>query len=133
MTHINELQDKVAPEMKLPELVNAFEKVALHWEGDEEYDCLFEYGNFDFTGEELLNFGLTLQWPNEEGDEYVQLHLDILYELQVIVDDYGDSTWAFEFDSYHDFFKAIRENFVYKYLVENDVPIKAIDVWEEET
>ena len=132
MSHIEELMPIVNNTMGLPELVNAFESVSLPHTGDEDYDVLYEYGNFDFTGTEKFYFSLALQWPSDD-EEYIQLHMDAIYPVMKICDDMGDSLWASEFDTYQDFFDAIRNHEIYKHLTQNDIPYQKLEISEEET
>lgn len=132
MTHIDELKSIVNDTMNLAELVKAFETISIPHSNDDDYDVLFEYGNFDFTGEEKFYFSLALQWPGDD-DEYMQLHMDVVYPVLEICNDRGESIWAFEFESYQEFFDAIRNQKVFKYLTENNIPYQKLDIVEEET
>lgn len=120
-------------QMSLPELISAFETVVSSAEGLEENELLFETGNYDFNGPKQLYFSLTLQWPNHDEGEYVQLRMDILFSQMDIGDEEGNTMWSWEYDSYAKFFDAVRESLTFNKLVDDGIEVQQVMVLEEET
>ena len=131
--YYRDLKQALVSQMNLPELINAFERVVSSAEGLEENELLFETGNYDFNGPKQLYFSLTLQWPNNEDDEYVQLRMDILFPQMDIGSEEGNSMWSWEYDSYAIFFDAVRESLTFNKLVDDGIEVQQVMVLEEET
>ena len=71
---------------------------------------LFETGTYSFTGEPLFYFSLVRQLPNDE-EEYVQIHVDVLYAPTQRNENFQSSTWNEELEE--DIFTYIRKSEAY--------------------
>lgn len=100
--------------------------------GDEEELCFLETGNYDFSGENEFYFSLVRQYKaNPNGDEYIQVHMDIIFEPIKAVS--SSQIWSDEFDNYEDFFKEINASEILKYINDNNLKPKRIDFYADET
>ena len=107
---ISMLQDSVKDGMPLTEIVDAFEKMCQV--PMEEDMILFETGTYKFTGEPLFYFSMTRQFPNG-GEEFYQLHLDVMYSPNEENKAFKNSVW--NEDIGEDIFKYIKESETFKY------------------
>lgn len=100
--------------------------------GDAEELCFLETGNFDFSGENEFYFSLVRQYKaNPNDDEYIQVHMDIIFEP--IKPDFSVQVWSDEFDDYEDFFKSIHSTDILKFINDNHMKPKRSDFYAEET
>ena len=100
--------------------------------GDEEELCFLETGNYDFSGEKEFYFSLVRQYKaNPNGDEYIQVHMDIIFEPIKAVS--SSQIWSDEFDNYEDFFKEINASEILKYINDNNLKPKRIDIYADQT
>lgn len=100
--------------------------------GDEEELCFLETGNYDFSGENEFYFSLVRQYKaNPNDDEYIQVHMDIIFEPIKAVS--SSQIWSDEFDNYEDFFKEINASKILKYINDNNLKPKRIDFYADET
>lgn len=125
------LQNGVTDGMKLPELVDVFEKMSEISVGDwEDWEdmTLFEAGTFSFTGKPMFMVSLVRQFPNEE-DEFYQLHLDVLYQPEE--KNAGLSIGEWSQDAEGDFFAYIRGTEIYR-IMKDELPAE-INIYLDET
>ncbi|WP_105177116.1 MULTISPECIES: hypothetical protein [Clostridium] len=123
------LKDTTDKEMRLSELVNAFEemcKITINGVNEEDDMLLFEVGTF--SGQSKSHFSLVRQFPNEE-EEYIQLHLDILYKTNTQNKLFSETIWSEEVDG--NFFEFIKNSDAYLFL--KDKQIDKVDVFMDET
>ncbi|MGN0457768.1 MAG: hypothetical protein ACI4IL_02200 [Eubacterium sp.] len=109
----------------LEEIVSAFEHACKMKINDDI--ALFETGTFNFTGEELFYFSLVKQFENED-DEYVQIHIDAIYEPTDENAKFSSSIW---FDKPNDIAKQITDSKAFQYL--KDKKVSKIEIYMEET
>lgn len=119
---------EAADKQKLPELVDAFEKMCQIPIESEKEMLLFETGVYKFTGAPLFYFSLVRQFPNEEG-EYYQLHLDVMYQPDEENSSFFSTVWNEDIDG--NFFDFVRKTDDYL-AVKNDEILK-IEVYMDET
>ncbi len=124
------LQDKVTDGMKLPELVDVFEKMSKISVGDwEDWEdmTLFEAGTYSFTGRPMFTVSLVRQFPNDE-DEFYQLHLDALFLPEEKTKGITFSEWSDWVEG--DFFAFVRETEIYR-MMKDEMPAEvSIDLDE---
>jgi hypothetical protein len=112
--------------------INGFEKFCNEVNsGDNEEVCFFEIGNYDFSGEKELYFSLVRQYKAYPDDEYTQVHLDIIFEP--IKGIKGNTVWSDEFDNYEEFFNAVKSSEMLKYINDDNLNPKRIDIYADET
>ena len=117
------LRASIQDSMTLDAMIDAFAEMCRTSVGDPD-DLLFETGTYDFTGENMFYFSLVRQFQFMDEDEYVQLHLDVLYTP-------SPKTWMLrcaEWDSLTkgDFFEMVRSSRAYQAV--KDLPIAKVDV-----
>lgn len=122
------LQETVREGMSLDELISAFERMCALDVGDPD-DLLFETGTFNFTGEKLFHFDLVRQFQFLSGDEYVQLHLTVLYEPSPKTALLKNVRWGMPGDGR--FFETVCGSLAYKTV--KDMPITRVDIQIHET
>lgn len=126
-TPLEILQAKINDNTTLDEAISIFEKVCKRFPIKEEMK-LFETGTFRFDEGKMFYFSLVRQVPNDE-EEYVQLHVDILYDPSEKTAAFQSADWDEEIEG--DFFSHIRTSDVYKAV--KDDRIALINVFEDET
>lgn len=117
--------------MKLPELVDVFEKMTEISVGDwEDWEdmTLFEAGTFPFTGRPMFTVSLVRQFPNDE-DEFYQLHLNVLFLPEEKTRGISFSEWSQSVDG--DFFTFVRETDIYS-LMKDEAPAE-VNIYLDET
>lgn len=125
------LQDNVTDCMKLPELVDVFEKMTEISVGDwEDWEdmTLFEAGTYPFTGRPMFTVSLVRQFPNDE-DEFYQLHLNALFLPEEKTGRISFSEWSESVDG--DFFAFVRETDIYT-MMKDEVPAE-VNIYLDET
>lgn len=125
------LQEKVTVGMKLPELVDVFEKMTEISVGDwEDWEdmTLFEAGTYSFTGRPMFTVSLVRQFPNDE-DEFYQLHLNVLFLPEEKTNGISFSEWSQSVDG--DFFAFVRETDIYS-LMKDEAPAE-VNIYLDET
>lgn len=123
------LQNAIVGKNNLDELILAFEKMCeIPVEQEEERMLLFETGTYSFSGKPMFYFSLVRQYPNE-GEEYYQLHLDVIYEPTVSNSSFQQVTWSFDIEE--SIFDYIRKSKEYSSL--KDMEIAKIDIFMDET
>lgn len=71
------LKNNITEKMPLDEIISAFEQMCQIPAEDDA--VLFETGTFSFTGKPLFYFSMVRQLPGED-DEYLQIHVNVLYK-----------------------------------------------------
>ena len=111
----------------LPELVDVFEEMCrIPIENDA---LLFETGTFDFTGEKQFNLSLVRQYPQKAGDEFCQLHMDVIFPADETNARFRGNFWSEDVEG--DFFRCVRSSRAY--LAMQDVMPMKTDVYLDET
>ena len=109
------LNRKITGKMSLEDIIRAFESMCrLPVENDM---ILFETGTYSFSGEPLFYFSLVRQIPSDE-EEYVQIHLDVLYAPAQKNERYQSSIWNEELEE--NIFEYIRKSEVYREIKEDE-------------
>lgn len=122
------LRDSVREGMTLDEMIDAFADMCRLPVGDPD-DLLFETGTYDFTGPKRFYFSLVRQFQYKSEDEYIQLHLDLLYTPSPATDRICDTEWGSLTDG--DFFTMVRSCEAYQLI--KDAPMAEVDIRIEET
>ena len=122
------LLDSIKDGMTLDEMIDAFVAMCRLSVGDPD-DLLFETGTYNFTGKKLFYFSLVRQFQYKNGDEYIQLHLDICYTPSPATARICDTEWGSLLEG--DFFDMVRSSTAYAKV--KDQPIAIIEVRIEET
>lgn len=122
------LRDSIRDNMSLDEMIDAFSQMCKTSVGEPD-DLLFETGTYDFTGENLFYFSLVRQFQFMDADEYVQLHLDVLYTPGVKTKLLFGTKWNSQVNG--DFFEMVKSSLAYA-VVKDMAPVR-VDVWIEET
>ncbi len=99
---VQELEHTIHTGLSLPEIVDAFE--AMCRRPAPEDDILFETGIFDFTGENLFYFCLTRQFSNG-GDEFFQVHVNVLYKPEKANRKFKECLWSMEEKNIFDYIR----------------------------
>lgn len=131
MDILNFLKNEITGKDCLEDLIGAFEKMCqlpIGGISDDQDMILFETGIYSFTGEPLFYFSLTRQFPNE-GEEYYQLHLDVMYTPTETLLPFRRTDWSMELAE--DIFDHIRSSD--EYLALKNVEIQKINVYMDET
>ncbi|MGN0527931.1 MAG: hypothetical protein ACI4IE_02270 [Eubacterium sp.] len=118
----------VNSDSSLEEIVSVFENACKMKIND---DCaLFETGTFSFTGEELFYFSLVKQFENEDDEdgEYVQIHIDVMFEPTKENAKFSSSIW---FDEPNDILTQITKSKAFQYL--KDKKISKLEIYADET
>ena len=109
------LNRKITGKMSLEDIIRAFESMCrLPVDNDM---ILFETGTYSFSGEPLFYFSLVRQIPSDE-EEYVQIHLDVLYAPAQKNERYQSSIWNEELEE--NIFEYIRKSEVYREIKEDE-------------
>lgn len=122
------LRDSIHDGMTLDEMIDAFAEMCKISVGDPD-DLLFETGTYNFTGQKLFHFNLVRQFQFMDEDEYVQLHLDVLYTTSLLTAPLHNIEWDSTIEA--DFFDMIRSSRDYR--VVKNMPIAKVNVFIEET
>ena len=122
------LNDSIRDGMSLDEMIDAFSRMCETSVGEPD-DLLFETGIFDFTGEKKFHFSLVRQFQFLDSNEYVQLHLEILYSSRPLLKLFYSTKWGKPSDG--SFFENVRNSPAYKAV--NNLPIAGVVVRIDET
>lgn len=122
------LKALVGEDMTLPELIDAFEEMCGISVGEPDM-LLFETGNYDFTGEKLFHFDLVRQFQFLDDDEYVQLHLTVLYRPSAKTALLKRIHWGEPGDG--TFFPIVRSSLAYRAV--KDLPMLRVEIHIHET
>ena len=120
----NSIHDGIA----LEEMIDVFSHMCKTSVGDPD-DLLFETGTYSFTGEKLFHFSLVRQFQFMSRDEYVQLHLDVLYAPGLATSLLFNTKWDSQVQG--DFFAMVKSSQAYA-VVKDMTPVR-VDVWIDET
>ena len=97
--------------MPLENIIDVFEQMC---QFPIDYDMiLFETGTYDFTGEPLFQISLVRQIPNDDDDEFYQLHVDVFYKPTDENKVFSEATW--NEDISENIFDYIRKSQVFSY------------------
>lgn len=122
---LNYIKGAINCNSSLEEIVSAFECACKMKIND---DCaLFETGTFNFTGENLFYFSLVKQFEGED-DEYVQIHIDVIYEPTDENSKFSNAVW---FDEPNDILSQITDSKAFQYL--KDKKISKLEIYADET
>ncbi len=121
------LHENISNNSSLLDIVNVFEKICKTKINDDS--ILFETGTFDFTGEPLFYFSLVKQYEGAD-DEYVQIHIDVLYKPTKENAKYSDSNW-YDDEEVDNFKNDVIKSNVFKTL--QSEKIFKIEIFEETT
>jgi hypothetical protein len=122
------LQNSIHEGMSLDEMIDAFARMYETPVGQPD-DLLFETGTFDFTGEKLFYFSLVRQFQFMNEDEYVQLHLDVLYRPSLTTKLLFGTKWDSQVNG--DFFEMVKSSRAFA-VVKDMTPVR-VEVRIEET
>ena len=92
-----------------------------------EKNFLFETGLYQFTCDEEYYFSLVLQYK-DSGDEYIQLHMDVVYPPSMKYEDFASCEWIEDIDEFKQFVLASEE-----YSLLRTETIFKVDIYIEET
>ncbi|RXK18068.1 hypothetical protein [Macrococcus sp. DPC7161] len=124
------LNEHIVKEQKFDEILNVFEKMCQDKiSGLDKYEdmILFEAGVYNFTGQDLFHVSLTRQVPNE--DEFFQLSVTLLFEVDIENEQYQITIWDCDLDN--NIFEYIKSTDVFKYA--NNTRYKNIEIVLDET
>lgn len=119
------LRNKIRRDMPLEKLVDTFCGLCSEVQKDVMY--LFETGIFQFTCDEEFYFSLVRQCDTV-GDEYYQVHLDIIFPPSKANYNMSQTKWLNTADEMRNYIKNSDE---YKLLA--DEPIYKVEVWADKT
>ena len=87
------LKDRISNETPLPHILAVFEQMCQIPVAEDM--ILFETGTYHFAGELMFWFSLVRQipHPDEENDEYLQIHVDVLYTPTRKNKTFHEATW----------------------------------------
>lgn len=122
------LKENVRQNMTLEELIDTFRQMCDIPVGQPDM-LLFQTGNFSFTGEKRFHFDLVRQFQFLDQDEYVQLHLTVLYEPSAKTALLRSVRWGEPEDG--QFFQTVRNSPAYRIV--KDLPIARVDIDVHET
>lgn len=109
------LRNAVTDDSTLEEMVDAFAEMCdIPVETGSEM-FLYEVYSYEFDGEEYLNCHIVRQVDEPNSDEYIQLHLDIVYLFDEDMADFHEITW-YEADA-DGFLEHIRSGNIYRTLM----------------
>lgn len=122
------LRDSIHDGMSLADMVTAFENMCAIDLGEPD-NLLFETGIYNFTGEKRFYFNLVRQFQFLDDEEYVQLHLDVMYDPSAKPFGLPRVHWGEPADG--EFFNVVRSSREYRAVI--DQPIIAVDIRVERT
>lgn len=126
--HLTEfLKNEITDNMSFAQIVDVFERMCSIPVEDDM--ILFETGTFSFTEEPVFLISFVRQFPNEEEDEFLQIHVDVLYQPTSENSAFNESTWDDELSE--NIFDYIRNSQVFSYAKDKEY-IK-IDIHLDET
>ncbi len=120
------LKDRITDKTPLESIVDAFEQMCSVPLRDDM--VLFETGTYSFTGERRFYFSLVRQVPNED-EEYLQLHVDVLYQPTKANKAFRETTW--NEDLSESIFDYIRQSPAFAYC--RDREYAEVDIHLDET
>lgn len=128
------LKSSVKEDMSLDEMLTAFEEMCQYPVEDvapEDEMLLFESGTYSFDEEEVpkFYFSVVRQFPNNEDDEFYQIHLDVIYVSDSGNEKLKTSFWNDETDQ--NFFEWVRESKEYQTMCNE--PYLSVEAFMDET
>lgn len=123
---ISYLKENIQKDMSLRDMIHVFREMTTI--PMEEDMFLFETGTYDFTGEPLFYFSLVRQNPNED-EEFMQIHLDVLYLPSEANSVYQESFW--EEDDVENFFSYVLESEAFQTVSQEN--IYKVEIYLDET
>lgn len=122
---VENLKQKINNRTPLEEIVDIFcEECSAEF---PEKNFLFETGLYQFTCDEEYYFSLVLQYK-DSGDEYLQLHTDVVYPPSMKYEDFASCEWIEDIDEFKQFVLASEE-----YRLLQTEAIFKVDIYIEET
>lgn len=122
---VENLKQKINNRTSLEEIVDVFcEECSVDL---PEMNFLFETGLYQFTCDEEYYFSLVLQYK-DSGDEYVQLHTDVVYPPSMKYEDFTSCEWIEDIDEFKQFVLASEE-----YRLLRTEAIFKVDIYIDET
>ena len=123
---IKQLKEVINEDASVQDIVDRFEEMCR--EPMDNGMILFESGTFSFTGEELFCFSLVRQFPNE-GEEYYQIHVDVLFETNDENKTLSESVWNEDIEE--NIFEYVRKSESFSYAISDTY--KRVDIYMDET
>ena len=120
------LKNTITDKMALEDIVNTFEQMCLVPLEDDV--ILFETGTFSFTDEPLFYFSLVRQFQNDD-EEYIQIHVDVLYKPTDENAAFQEAAWSDALDE--PIFDYIRKSPAFAYA--KDREYVQFDIFMNET
>lgn len=105
----------VTEDSSLEEILNAFSEMCKTPVDTRTEMFLYEVYSYEFEGEAFLNCHIVRQVDDPGTDEFIQLHLDIIYRLDEAIAEFEETTW-FEAD-WEGFVQYIRSGTIYQTLL----------------
>lgn len=116
-------------ELSFGQIVDAFETMTKMPISSDDDILLYETGTFPFTGKPLFYFSLVRQCSIPDDDEYIQLHVDIMFEPDQYNAHFSESIWSDDIEE--GFFDYIRNSPAFIYS--QNAAIAKVDVFMDET
>lgn len=126
MTLLEFLKDNISTDNTIDEILDVFEEMCKTPVAEDI--LLYEYGVYDFTGEDLFYYDLVRQYPDGEG-EYYQLRVSLMFSPNEENRHLNNTLWSD--DTNENFFDYIRKSSGYDYA-KNHI-IKSIDIRIDQT
>ena len=122
---VENLKQKINNRTSLEEIVDVFcEECSVDL---PEMNFLFETGLYQFTCDEEYYFSLVFLYK-DSGDEYVQLHTDIVYPPSMKYEDFASCEWIEDINEFKQFVLASEE-----YSLLQTEAIFKVDIYIDET
>ena len=120
------LRNAVTDDSTLEEMVDAFwEMSKIPVETTTEM-FLYEVYTYEYEGTAYLNCHIVRQVDEPDTDEFIQLHMDILYLLDEDISDFHETIW-FEADA-DGFIDHIRSGTIYQTLIGKTIHARYISI-----
>ena len=113
------LQSAVTEDSTLEEILNAFEDMCSIPVDTGSEMFLYEVYAYKFEGKEYLNCHIVRQVDDPGTDEFIQLHLDIIYHLDEDIAGFNETIW-FDADV-EGFLTHIRSGEIYQTLIDKPI------------
>lgn len=110
-----QLHGAVTEDSSLEEIINAFSEMCKIPVATSTEMFLYEVYSYEFEAEAFLNCHIVRQVDDPGTDEFIQLHLDIIYRLEEDIAGFEETTW-FEEDP-EGFVQHIRSGSIYQTLL----------------
>ena len=128
LTVYRTLHASIQEGMTLEQMIDAFAEMCKLPVGDPD-DLLFETGTYSFPGESQFYFSLVRQFQRPDADEYVQLHLDVMYAPSPQTALFLRTEWGSPEDP--DFFGLVKNS--QEFQTVRALPISKVNVYIDET